>query len=59
MTIAVYDLLGRRVAVLVDGEVAAGHHGVRFEAGHLASGVYVYRMVAGAYVETRRLTLVR
>ena len=57
--IEVYDLLGRRVAVLVEGELAAGRHRVRFDAAGLASGVYVYRMEAGAYVETRRLTLLR
>ncbi len=42
--LVVYDLLGREVSVLVDGEIAAGIHEVKFEGGELASGVYVYRL---------------
>ena len=44
--LAVYDVLGREVAVLTDGDVPAGTHTSRFEAGSLAPGVYVYRFEA-------------
>jgi len=37
----------------------AGYHQVQFDASKLASGVYLYRMQAGSYVETRKLLLVR
>lgn len=57
--LAVYDLLGRTVAVLVGAVKDAGKHEVRFDATRLASGVYVYRLTAGKYVETRKLCLVR
>ena len=55
----VYDGLGREVAVLVDGPRAAGAHEAAFEAGSLPSGVYVYRIEAGAFSEAKRLILLR
>jgi len=55
----IYDVLGNRVAVLVDGEQHAGTHQVRFEAGHLSSGVYYYRLTTPDYVQTRRMLLMK
>jgi hypothetical protein len=55
----VYDLLGKRVAVLADGPKEPGHHIATFDAGALASGVYLYRLTAGKTVLTRRMVLVR
>jgi serine protease AprX len=57
--LAVYDVLGREVAVLVDGQVEAGAHTAVFDASSLAAGTYVYRLVAGTQVETGRLTVAR
>jgi len=57
--LTVYDALGRRVATLVDREQAAGRKAVAFDAGRLASGLYVARLVAESGVRTRRLTVVR
>ena len=57
--LAVYDALGREVAVLADGAAEAGRHVATFEGSGLASGVYVVRLETGAGVETRRLTLLR
>ena len=59
VTLSVYDPLGRRVATLVEGEEQAGEHSVWFDAGRLASGVYFYRLQAGAYVRTLRLVVVK
>ena len=54
--LAVYDLSGRRVASLIEGERrSAGTHQVSFEASRLASGVYTCRLEAGGRTETRRL----
>jgi hypothetical protein len=55
----VYDMLGREVAVLVNGVQPAGFHSVTFGATGLASGVYLYRLRAGEYVGTRKLVLLR
>jgi len=57
--IAVYDLLGREVAVLVNEKKAAGTYRVQFDAGGLASGVYICRLTAGTFQQTRRMILVR
>lgn len=57
--LSVYDALGRRVRVLVDAEQAAGGHEVSFEAESLPSGVYFYRLEAGAFDQTQPMTLVR
>jgi hypothetical protein len=57
--LAVYDLLGREVATLVNERRAAGSHSVRFDASGLASGAYFYRLTAGNFVQTRKLMLVK
>jgi len=59
VTLAVFNMLGQQVAQLGDGEVEAGYHEVKFDGGRLSSGVYLYRMQAGSYVETKKLLLVR
>lgn len=55
----VYDAAGQRVAVLEEGERAAGIHTVRFDATHLASGAYFYRLQANGFSETKKALLVR
>ena len=62
--LSVYNLLGQRVAILASGLREAGVHtiqwGGRDRAGRqLASGVYLYRLQAGALVQTRRMLLLR
>jgi hypothetical protein len=57
--LAVYDVLGRQVAILADGTNAAGSHQVRFDAANLASGLYVYRLEADGRVFTKTLMLVK
>ena len=57
--LVVYDMLGREVAVLVNETKNAGVHHVTFDAGGLASGVYLYRLQAGDFVQARKLMLVR
>ena len=57
--IAVCDLLGREVSVLVDEQKQAGEYTARFDADGMASGIYLCRMEAGGFVETRRLCYVK
>jgi hypothetical protein len=57
--LSVYDLTGRRVAMLVDETVAAGTHQVTWDATGIASGVYIYRIETAGYVATHRMTLVK
>ena len=55
----VYDLLGRRVARLVDQHHAAGRYEITFDARGLASGTYLYTLRAGDFTQTRRLVLLK
>jgi hypothetical protein len=57
--LAVYDLLGREVAALVDGTQKAGTYEVPFDGRGLASGVYIYRLVAGDFVASRKMVLAK
>ena len=54
-TVVVYDVTGRSVAVLLEGEVDAGWHQVRFDASGLASGLYVVRAKAGGATVTQKV----
>jgi len=58
-TVTVYDALGRRVAALHDGMLAAGPHAFRLDTAALPAGVYVARAVTGGAVVMHRLTVVR
>jgi hypothetical protein len=55
----VYDLLGRRTALLLDERKGAGRHEVRFDASGLTSGVYIYRLTAGLSVQARKMVIVK
>ncbi|MDX1530253.1 MAG: T9SS type A sorting domain-containing protein, partial [Rhodothermales bacterium] len=59
VAVEVFDLLGRRVAVLAGGRLEAGPHALHWEADGLPSGVYVVRMRAGDAVRAQRVTLLR
>ena len=55
----VFDVVGRRVALLADGPHNAGTHEVHFEAENLPSGMYLYRLKAGTFLQTGRMLLVK
>ena len=57
--LAVYDVLGREVALLHDGNIAAGRHEVTFRADAMPSGTYFARMVTGSGVHTRPMILIK
>jgi Secretion system C-terminal sorting domain len=57
--LALFDLEGREVATLVEGVKAPGTYEVQFVAAHLSSGVYLYKLAAGTYAETRKLLLLK
>ena len=62
--LVIHNLAGQAVAALVDGELPAGAHEVRWDARDLdgrdlASGVYLCRLQVGSQTETRRLLLLR
>ena len=55
----VFDVTGRRVATLVDAVQSPGRHMVLFDSQDLASGLYVYRLHAGPFVQARQMVLMR
>lgn len=59
VSLRVYDLLGRELRVLADGMLGAGDHHYQFDGSGLASGVYIYRLIAGSYIESRKMQLVK
>jgi hypothetical protein len=57
--LSVYDVLGREVSVLVNERKDPGVHEFKFDGLNLASGVYLYRLIAGNFVQTRKLVVVK
>ena len=57
--LTVYDLLGRQVALLVDGNLSAGKHEVRFDATNLPSGQYLYRLTTPKGEFTKMMMLLK
>lgn len=57
--LTVYNILGQRVVTLVNGQLAAGTHTVKFNAVNLASGVYFYRLEAGGFVSNKKMMLLK
>lgn len=58
-TLEVYNMLGQRMAVLANEQLAAGWHRVNLDASGLSSGTYIYRLQAGDRVETKKLMLIK
>ena len=59
VSLKVYDIGGRKVRTLVDGEMNAGEHGVVFDGSDLASGLYITMMKAGTFHASRKLILLK
>lgn len=59
VTLRVFDVLGKEVATLVNGELLAGLHQATFDGSRLNSGVYFYQLRVGAIVQTGRMVLVK
>ena len=59
VNIAVYNVLGQKVEVLLDKKVTAGSHTVSFNAKNLASGVYLYKLEAGDFTSYKKMILMK
>lgn len=64
LTLAVYDLLGRQRKLLADGHYSAGNHrfvwdGTDENGGHLPTGIYLYRVQADGFTQTRKMLLLK
>jgi hypothetical protein len=59
VNISVYNLMGQKVATLVDETKSAGQHNVRWNAANVSSGMYYYRLEANGQAITRKMTLIK
>ena len=57
--LSVYNMLGQKLNTLVNDRLGAGSHSFTFSADDLASGVYIYRIVAGNQTETKKMVLLK
>ena len=55
----VYDIIGKEVASLVSGNMTVGTHVVPFDASALASGVYIYKITAGSFIDSKKMVLIK
>ncbi|KAA0244619.1 MAG: T9SS C-terminal target domain-containing protein, partial [Chlorobiota bacterium] len=59
VSLKVYDMLGTEVASLVNENQEAGNYSVTFNASNLPSGIYVYALTSGNFVDTKKLILLK
>ncbi len=59
VTLSVYDVLGRKVATLVNEAKTSGNYSVKFDASKLSSGVYYYRLTSGKYSDVKKMILMK
>ena len=59
VSLSIYNLQGREVVSLINGNMEAGYHSIVWDANTYASGVYFVKMVAGEYVNTQKLMLIK
>jgi hypothetical protein len=59
VTLRVFDILGREVATLINENQNAGRHVVDFDASNFASGIYLYRLEAGSFIQVKKMILMK
>ena len=59
VSLKVFDVLGREVKTLVEEYKGTGSYEVKFDAAEIAGGVYIYRIQAGAFSESRKMLLIK
>lgn len=57
--ITIYNLMGQKISTLINQKQSAGTHQIDFDASHLSSGVYFYRLEAGNQVRVKKMTLLK
>lgn len=57
--LAIYDISGRKIEEIIKGKFNAGSYIINFNAGRLSSGIYFYRLVAGNFVSTKKMILIK
>lgn len=59
VSIKVYDVIGNELTTLVNKEQPAGNYEVRFDASSLSSGIYLYKITSGSFIQTKKMLLLK
>jgi hypothetical protein len=59
VTLKVFDILGREIAILASEELSAGNYSRKWNAANISSGIYFYRIEAGSFTDTKKLLLLK
>lgn len=59
LRLKIFNILGEEVAILVSDRLSAGSYSYEWDASNLASGVYLYRLEAGEFIEIKKMILMR
>jgi photosystem II stability/assembly factor-like uncharacterized protein len=59
VTLKIYDILGKEVATVLNADLTAGRHSVKFDASGLSSGIYFYTLKAGNFSSTQKMILMK
>ena len=59
VSLVIYDIVGRKVAELVNGEEGAGYHEVMFDGSKLSTGMYFYKLTAGSFIQINKMLLLK
>lgn len=59
VTLTVYNILGQEVARIVDSYMPAGYHSVKWDASKVASGTYIYKIVAGEFIDVKKMVVIK
>jgi len=57
--LVIYDLLGREVSVLINNEIKPGMYEIEWNASSYTSGVFFFKLIAGSYIETKKMILIK
>ncbi|MCK9280165.1 MAG: T9SS type A sorting domain-containing protein [Melioribacteraceae bacterium] len=59
VTLSIFNILGEKVTVLINKEMEAGYHEVKWDASHLSSEMYIYQITAGKFRDVKKMLLMK
>jgi hypothetical protein len=59
VTLRIYDILGKEVATLFNGQKTPGNYAVNFNASNLSSGIYFYILESGSFISTKKMVMLK
>jgi len=57
--VGIYNLLGEEIVEIINSKYTAGNHIIIFEANDLSSGIYIYRLIAGEFIKSKMMVLIK